>query len=139
MTSTLGPATSQSNKLLFSSVLAPLSSFANATKHGLTLPPLSLHHLSTHFNPTFSNTSPHPLPGLYHPSPPPLTARPQRIPSARCVKVPLTKKSDICNTGWNMYYLLPSLTTIPAGMWKYPPCPLIPGSTATPPLPLFHP
>jgi len=45
---------------------------------------------------------------------------------------------DICNAGWNMDCLLPPLTTIPAGIFVYPFCLLIAGSTATPPLPPSH-
>jgi len=93
ITSALSPHTHHSNKPLFSSDLALLSSFANTTKHQLTLPLLCAHDSSTHFNPTFSNTNPQPLPGPYCLSPPPLPVPPPRIHSASCVKVPLTRKN----------------------------------------------
>jgi len=86
------PHTPHSNKLLFSLGRAPLNSCANTTKHGLTLPPLHAYKSSTHSNLTFPNTNPQPLPGPYRPSSPPLPAPPLMIRSARCVKVPLTRK-----------------------------------------------
>jgi hypothetical protein len=49
---------------------------------------------------------------------------------------------DICNAGWNMACLLPPLTH---PCWDiemslvHPSCPLIPGSTTTPQLPLPRP
>jgi len=92
MISAPGPHTPHSNKLQFSLGPAPLNSSANTTKHGLTLPPLHAHNSSTHSNLTFPNTNHHPLPGPYHPSSPPLPAPPLMIYSARCVKVPVTRK-----------------------------------------------
>ena len=86
MTSAPGPHTPHSNKLLFSLGLAFPNSSANTTKHGLTLPPLHAHNSSTHSNLTFSNFNPLPIPGPYHPSPPPLSAPLLMIHSARCVK-----------------------------------------------------
>jgi len=146
MTSAPGPHTPHSNKLLFSLGPAPLNSSANTTKHGLTLPPLHAHNSSTHSNLTFPNTNPQPLPGPYRPSSPSLPAPPLMIHSARCVKVPLTRKKCF------------SVTYVtPVGIWKasppphhhpcwdmemslvHPSCPLITGCTRTPPLPLPHP
>jgi len=51
------------------------------------------HNLPTHSNLTFPSTNPPPLPGPYRPSSPPLPAPPLMIHSARCVKVPLTRKN----------------------------------------------
>jgi len=68
------------------------------TKHGLTLPPPHAHNSSTHSNLTFANTNPQPLLGPYRLSPPPLPAHPLMIHSARCVKVPLTRKKCISVT-----------------------------------------
>ena len=70
----------------------PLNSFKNMTKHGLTLPPLHALNSFTHFNLTFPNTYPHGLQHPYRPSFPPLPAPPLTIRSARCAKVPLTRK-----------------------------------------------
>ena len=87
-----GPHTPRSNKLRFSLGPDPLNSFKNMTKHGLTLPPLHALNSSTHFNPTFPNTCPHGLPHPYRPSFPPLPTPPLMIRSAKCAKVPLTRK-----------------------------------------------
>jgi len=92
MISAPGPHTPHSNKLQFSLGPAPLNSSANTTKHGLTLPPLHAHHSPTHSNFTFPNTNPPPLSGPYCPSSPALLALPLMIHSARCVRVPLTRK-----------------------------------------------
>ena len=93
----------------------PLNSFANTTNHGLTLPPLYSHTSSTHFNLTFSNTNPQAPPGPYSPSSPPLLAPPLMIQSARCVKVPLTRKK--C---FSMKYLTPVGPTSRTKTWEFP-------------------
>ena len=87
-----GPHTPRSNKLRFSLGPDPLNSFKNMTKHGLTLPPLHALNSFTHFNLTFPNTYPHGLPHPYRPSFPLWPASPLMIHSARCAKVPLTRK-----------------------------------------------
>jgi len=92
MISAPGPHTPHYNKLQFSLGPGPLNSSADTTKYGLTLPPLYALNSSTHFNLTFPNTYPQALPGPYRPSFPPLPAPPLMIRSARCVKVPLTRK-----------------------------------------------
>ena len=51
-----------------------------------------VHTPSTHFNLTFSDTNPQPLPGPYCPSLPPLPAPLLMIHSARCVKCPSARK-----------------------------------------------
>jgi len=143
ITSALGLHTPHCNKPLFSSAPTPLSSFANTTKHGLTLPRLHVHKSFTHSNPIFSNTNLQPLPGPYRLPPSPLPAPPPRIPSARCVKVSLTKtKCSFVTNVTQMAYGLPHPTPHYHPNWDvemplvYPSCPLIPGSTATPPLPI---
>ena len=69
MTSALDPHTPFSNKLLFSSDLPPVSSFANRRKHGLTLPPLcakQICSLQSHFKVLKHqpSASPRPIPSL---------------------------------------------------------------------------
>ena len=92
MISAPGPHTPHLKKLQFSLGPVPLNSSANTTKHGLTLPLLHAHNSSTHSNLTFPTTNPQPLLGPYRPSSPHLPAPPLMVHSARCVKVPLTRK-----------------------------------------------
>ena len=148
MISAPGPHTPHSNRLQFSLGPTPLNSSANTTKHGLTLPPLHAHNSSTHSNLTFPNTNPQPLPGPYRPSSPPLPAPPLMKHSARCVKVPLTRKECFVVTyvtpvGIWTASSLPSPPSLPQWVMEmslvYPSCPLIPRSTTTPPLSLPHP
>jgi len=130
MTSTLGPHTPHSNKLLFSLGPPTLNSFANTTKHGLTLPPLYAHNSSAPSNLTFPNTNSQPLPGPYRPSSPPLPAPPLMTYSARCVKVPWTRKKCFSVTyvtpvGILMAYSHPSLQS-QLGYGNVPCVPLLP-------------
>jgi len=82
---------------------------------------------STHSNLTFPNTNPQPFPGQYSPSSPPLPT----IHSARCVKVPLTKKKCFSVT---------YVTSV--GIWTTPPPPSppsLPGDGNVPCAPLWPP
>jgi len=127
MTSAPGPHTTHSNKLLFSLGPAPLNSSANTTKHGLTLPPLHAHNSSTYSNFTSPDTNHQPLPGPYRPSSPPLPACPLMIHSARCAKVPLTRKKCFFVTYVTPFGMWtacssPSHPSLLARIWKCPLC-----------------
>ena len=126
--------TPHSNKLQFSLGPGPLNSFKNTTKHRLTLSPLYALNSSTHFNLTFptehlSSRSPGPVPSLISS----LVSPPSEDTQHQVCQGPFDEERmllcDICDAGWHMAFLLPPLTTIPAGIWKCPLCtPSVPSS-----------
>jgi len=125
MTSAPGPHTPHSNKLLFSLGPAPLNSSANDkvwTHSTSTTCTQLIYSLQSHFFKHQPSASPVPVPSL--------KSSPARPPSddtqCQVCQSPFDEEKmllcDICNAGWHMNCLLPTLATIPAGIWKCPLC-----------------
>ena len=91
-----------------------------------SLDPLYLDYVyTTHLlcsTPLSQTPSRSPFSGPYHPSPIPVAASHPRIPSAKYVKVLLTKRkcSSVTRVTPHTDCLLPPLTTIPDGTWQCP-------------------
>jgi len=124
MISVPGPHTLHLNKLLFCSALLPLSSFANTTKHGPTLHPIMytthlLRSIPLSQTPTLILSRARTIPPLL-----PCQPTTRGYPKCQVCQSPFDEKKlllcDIFNAGSHINFLLPPLTTIPAGMWKCP-------------------
>ena len=92
-----GHPTLNSNTLPYYSAPSLPNSSANSTKHGPTPPRPRALNSFTLSSPTFSSTTPPPLPLPYYPPPTP-TAAPLPTPGAKCAKTPSAKCAKALST-----------------------------------------